>query len=101
MTLNEGLKGQMYARLLRTYISVIHITFSEIQLSTSENQPAEKDNFQRNAHGGHLVFQNDANFSPGEAYLLMKTSCKFGEASWCSFPLRTMSKISLRVVAAA
>ena len=45
-----------------------------------------------------LSFQNEANFSPREAYLLMKISCKFGEASWCSFPLRALTpKISLRV----
>ena len=36
---------------------------------------------QRNASGGHLVFQNEANFSPREAYLPMKISCKFGEPS--------------------
>ena len=44
------------------------------------------DYFQKNAHGGHLVFQNEAIFSPREAYPPMKISCKFGEPSWCSFP---------------
>ena len=57
------------------------------------------DNFQRNARGGHFVFQNEANFSPREAYPPMKISCEFGEPSWCSFPLRAL--ISLRVAAAA
>ena len=37
-----------------------------------------------------LFFQNEANFSPREAYLPMNISCKFGEASWCSFPLRAL-----------
>ena len=49
------------------------------------------DNFQRNACSGHLVFQNEANFSSREAYPLMKISCKFGEPSLCSFPLRALT----------
>ena len=36
--------------------------------------------------GGGCFFQNEANFNPREAYLKMKISCKFGEASRCSFP---------------
>ena len=32
------------------------------------SQQKRVDNFQRNARGGHLVFQNEANFSPREAY---------------------------------
>ena len=48
-----------------------------------------------------LFFQNEANFSPTEAYLPMKISCKFGEPSWCSFTLRALTpKISLRAEAA-
>ena len=39
------------------------------------------DYFQRNAHGGHLVFQNEAIFLPREAYPPMKISCKFGDLS--------------------
>ena len=32
---------------------------------------------------------------------LMKISCKFGESSWCSFPLRALTpKISLRAATA-
>ena len=83
-------------------ISVIHITYEEIQPSTYEKQPVENvDNFQRNARWGHLVFQNEANFSPSEAYPPMKISWKFGEPSWCHFPLRVLrTKISLRVAAA-
>ena len=55
-------------------------------------------NFQRNVRGGHLVFKNEANFSPREAYPPMKISCKFGEPSWCSFPLRALTpKISLKM----
>ena len=42
------------------------------------SQQNNVDNFQRNARGGHLVFQNEANFSPREDYLPMKISCKFG-----------------------
>ena len=54
------------------------------------------NNFQRQARSDHLVFQNEANLSPKEAYLPMKISCKFGEARWFSFPLRLLtSKISL------
>ena len=49
-----------------------------------------------------LFFQNEAIFSPREAYPPMKISCKFGEPSWCSFPLRVLTpKISLRTAAAA
>ena len=60
------------------------------------------DIFQKNAHGGHLDFQNEANFSPREAYLPIKISCKFSEPSRCSFPLRALTlKISLRAAAAA
>ena len=44
-------------------------------------QKKKVDNFQRNTCGSHFVFQNDANFSPREAYPPMKISCKFGEAS--------------------
>ena len=45
------------------------------------SQEEKVDNFQRNAQGGHLVFQNEVNFSVRETYLQMKISCKFGEAS--------------------
>ena len=60
------------------------------------------DNFQRNACGGHLVFQNEDNFSPRKADFQMKISCKFGEAGWCSLPLRVLTlKISLHALVAA
>ena len=90
----QGCRGHIYA----LYIS----PYEEIQTSTYENQPVENvDNFQRNARSGHLVFQNEANISPREAYLTMKISCKFDEPSWSSFPLRLlMSKISVRVAVA-
>ena len=66
------------------------------------SQLKKVDNFQRNACGGHLVFQNEANFSSTEAYLQMNISCKFDEPSWCSFPLRVLTpKISVRTAAAA
>ena len=67
-----------------------------IEPSTYEKQTVKNvDYFQRNARGGHLVFQNEAIFSPREAYPPMKISCKFGGPSWCSFPLRAlMPKIS-------
>ena len=59
------------------------------------SQQKKVDNFQRKARRLHLVSQNEANFSPREAYLPMKISCNFGEASWCSFLLRALtSKIS-------
>ena len=55
------------------------------------------DYFQRNARGGHLVFQNEATFLPREAYPRMKISCKLGEPSCCYFPLRALTpKISTR-----
>ena len=112
-------------------INFLHLTISEIQpgqtisrwppTQTPAHPPAHPDtmgenntptahscgvknvdNFQRNARGSHLVFQNEATFSPREAYPPMKISCKFGEPSWCSFPLRALTlKISLRVAAAA
>ena len=54
------------------------------------------DNFQRNARGGHFIFKHEAKFSPREAYLPVKISCKFGEANWCSLPLRALTaKISV------
>ena len=56
------------------------------------------DNFQRNVSGGHLVFQNEANFSLREAYPSIKMSCKLGERSCSSFPLRALTpKISLKM----
>ena len=90
----------------RGHVYLLYITYEEIQPSTYENQPVEKvANFQRNPHGDNLVFQNEANLSPREAYSQMKISCKVGEPSWCSFPLRVFtSKIYLQaagVVAAA
>ena len=97
ITLNEELPGQMSACLNRTYISVIHITYEEIQTSSHKNQPVEKDveNFQRNAQDSHLVFQNEAYFNCREAYLPMKISCKYCEASWSSFPLRVLTPKNL------
>ena len=38
------------------------------------------NNFQRNAQGSLLDFQNDTNFNCREAHLPMKMLCKFGEA---------------------
>ena len=54
-------------------------------LHMRKSQYKNVDNFQRNASRGHLVFQNDANFSLTEAYPSMKISCKFGE------PLRALT----------
>ena len=42
------------------------------------------ENFQRKSQGGHLVFQNEANFSHREVYLPIEIAFKFGEASWSS-----------------
>ena len=71
-------------------------------LPMRNSQYKNVDYFQRNARGGHLVFQNEATFLPREAYPPMKISCKFGEPSCCCFPLRALTpKISLRVAAAA
>ena len=62
------------------------MTYEEIQPPSYKNQSVGKvDNFQGNAQGGHLVFQNEANFSHSEAYLSLKISCKFSEATWSSF----------------
>ena len=83
------------------YLSYISPTkrFNLLPMRTSQYNMV--DNFHKNACGGHIVFQNEANFSPREAYLLMKIFSKFGEASWCSFPLRVLtSKISLHTAAA-
>ena len=53
---------------------MLHISpmnrFKLLPLTTS--QWKKIDNFQRNARGGYLVFQNEVNFSPREAYLPMK-----------------------------
>ena len=89
----------MYICLQRTYISVIHITYEEIQPSGYLNQPGKRGKQFSKKCPRQLVLQNEANFRHIEAYLPMKISCKFGEASWCNFPLRVlMSKISVRVV---
>ena len=42
MNLNEGFQGQMSERLQGTHISVIHITYEEIQPSGYENQSVPK-----------------------------------------------------------
>ena len=42
MTLNYEPQCQMAGRLQRTCISVVRITYEEIQRSTYENQPVEK-----------------------------------------------------------
>ena len=71
--------------------------FNLLPMKTSQYKMV--DNFQRNPPG-HLVFQNEANFSPREAYRPIKISCKVGEPRWCSFRLRVLTlKISLREVA--
>ena len=73
--------------------------FNFVLMRTSQYKKV--DNFQRNARGSHLVFQNEASFIPRESYHQMKISCKFGEPSWCSFPQRVLnSKISLHAAAA-
>ena len=41
-------------------------TFNLLPMRNS--QKINVDNFQRNAGGGHLVFQNEANFLPRERY---------------------------------
>ena len=71
----------MCARLSRTCISVLHITYEEIQPSTYEKQPVEKCRlFSKKCPSGHLVFQNEAIFLPS-----------------CRFPLRALKvKISTR-----
>ena len=69
-------------------------------LHMGNSRSKKVDNFQRNAHGGHLVSQNEANFIPREAFPPMKISCKFDEPMWCSFPLRALSpKISIWLAA--
>ena len=77
----QGCRGHVYL----LYISPM-MRFNLLPKRNSQYKNA--DYFQRNARGGHLVFQNQAIFSPREAYPPMKISCKFGEPSWCSFPLR-------------
>ena len=43
-------------------------------------------NYQRNAHGSHLDFQNEAKNIPRQAFVIMNISCKF-ENSAVTFPL--------------
>ena len=72
--------------------------FNLLPMRTSQQKKVY--NFQRNGRSGNLVFQNEADFSPREAYIPIKISCKFGEPSCCSFPLTELtSKISLQAVA--
>ena len=80
-----------------------HLSMKKFNLLPMRNsQKKNVDYFQRNACGGHLVFQNEAIFVPREAYTPMKISCKSGECNWCSFPLRALTlKISLCAAVAA
>ena len=50
-----------------------------------KSQLKNVDNFQRNARSCHLVFQNEANFGPREAYP------QFGEPRSCSISLLNAS----------
>ena len=54
-------------------------TFNLLPMRNSQKKNV--DNFQRNARGGHLVFKDEANFLPIEAYPPIKISCKFGDPS--------------------
>ena len=88
-------------------INFLHLTVSEIEAGQTFPPPIRTPWVKiiprqplKNARRGHLVFQNEANFSTREAYPPMKISCKFGEHSWCSFPLRALTpEISLGVAA--
>ena len=71
-----------------------HVTLKK---GPRSNLTTSEDNFQRNARSGHLIFQNEVNFSAKDGYPPMKISCKLGEASWCSFPLRLLNRKSLYV----
>ena len=71
MTLNKELQDQMSACLQRTYISVIQITYEEIQPSSHENQPVQKRKiiFKEMPRAAILFLKKEANFSRIEAYL--------------------------------
>ena len=56
-------------------------------LPMKNSQYKNVDYFQRNARGGHLVFQNEAIFLPREAY--PQISCKFGEPNCCHWVILT------------
>ena len=40
---------------------------------------------QKNAHGGHLVFQNEAKNIPRQDFMVMNISCKFEKGSYNIF----------------
>ena len=80
----QGCRGYVYL----LYISSMK-TFNILLMRTSQKKKV--DNFQRNARGSHLVFQNEANFSAREAHLPLRIFCQFGEASWCNLPLRALT----------
>ena len=39
----------------------------------------------KNAHGGHLVFQNEAKNIPRQDFMVVNISCKFEKASYNIF----------------
>ena len=40
---------------------------------------------QRNAHGSHLLFQNEAKNIPGQAFVIKNISCKLEKTNFQSF----------------
>ena len=61
----QSFRGHVYL----LYISPMK-RFNILLMRTSQKKKI--NNFQRNAHDGHCVFQNEANFNPREAYPPMK-----------------------------
>ena len=49
----------------------------------------------KNAHGGHLVFQNEAKNIPRQDFMVMNISCKFEKASYNIFFVRALTVKSL------
>ena len=75
-----------------SYISPIN-RFNLLLMRTSQYKKA--DNFLRNAQGGHLVFQNEANFSPREVYLPIRYPANLVKLAGVVFSRVLTSKISL------
>ena len=50
---------------------------------------------QRNACGGHLVFQNEAKNIPRQNFMVMNISCKFEKARYNIFLVRAVTMKSL------
>ena len=56
---------------------------------------------EKNVHGGHVVFQNEAKNIPRQDFMVMNISCKFKKACYNIIFVRAVTVKSLHTAAAA